>query len=246
MTALHELPAELSKRLSLGEHYQVRALCEQLRGEIERGELEPGRVMTYAELLQLPSAPQFSTVRCALWLLREEGLLETRRRLGTRVVVPGQEWSVPEEDRYMPLAIWVEKTLRQRLADRVYEPNTRIPRLVDLSQEFGVSIGTVRWGRAPLIGVGYLIVRNPNQRSTHGDPGTFVTDAVLRVPRAELVQLAAVPDLPPNGKYEALGASMTLIDWSRDSRCKVSYTVLYTRVRRYYWPIEAALKTPTS
>jgi DNA-binding GntR family transcriptional regulator len=109
-------------RLSPDDHFRVRALYENIRDWIKRGELPPGARLTYAELYTWPGATHCHIASSALWLLRKDGLVETRRGLGSRVVVPGQEWSVPEEDRYLPLRLWVEKTMRQRLADEVYPP----------------------------------------------------------------------------------------------------------------------------
>ncbi|MFF1680769.1 GntR family transcriptional regulator [Streptomyces sp. NPDC058256] len=239
-------------RLSPDDHFRVRALYENIRDWIKRGELPPGARLTYAELYTWPGATHCHIASSALWLLRKDGLVETRRGLGSRVVVPGQEWSVPEEDRYLPLRLWVEKTMRQRLADGVYPPGTRIPPLEELREEFDVSKTTVRFGLSPLIRARYLLVQSFNQRRTTAssyrwtERGTIVTEAVKQVPRDELLRPDERDDLPPNGKFEAWGASNTLIAWSRHSRCKVSYHVLYTRVYRYYWPIKAAMTTPTN
>ncbi|MFD4161429.1 GntR family transcriptional regulator [Streptomyces cyaneofuscatus] len=227
----------------------MHALYENIRDWIKRGELPPGTRLTYAELYTWPGSPYCPIVSSALWLLRRDGLVETRRGVGSRIVVPGQEWSTPEEDRYLPLRLWVEKTMRQRLADGVYPPGTRIPPLRELHEEFAVSIGTVRFGLAPLIRAGYLVTQSFNQPGKAvtyraSEVGTVVTEAVTKTDRDELLRPEQRDDLPPDSMFKAWGESNTLIAWSRHRRCKVSYHVLYTRIHRYYWPFEAAMTTP--
>ncbi|MEU5683595.1 hypothetical protein DEJ48_36675 [Streptomyces venezuelae] len=170
---------------------QVQILYKALRCEIERGDLEPGRVVTYSEICaRIAGDPGrfpwngYSVAACALWLLRREGLVETRPRLGTRIIVEGETWAVAGRDASEPLAVHIERVMRHRLADRVYPPNTRIPTLHLLAEEFGVSVKTVRNGLEALFEEGLLL-------ATH--PGTYVTARTGQVPREELLRIAERP-----------------------------------------------------
>ncbi len=42
---------------------------------------------------------------------------------------------------------------------------------------------------------------------------------------------------------EAFGETKTLLDWSRDHRCVVSYSALQLRIRKCKWPAEKAIST---
>lgn len=47
-----------------------------------------------------------------------------------------------------------------------------------------------------------------------------------------------------NVVLSALGETKTMIEWSEDSRCVVSYATLQARIRNYGWDLEKALITP--
>ncbi|WP_399932197.1 GntR family transcriptional regulator [Streptomyces kanamyceticus] len=221
---------------------QVQILYKALRCEIERGDLEPGRVVTYSEICaRIAGDPGrfpwngYSVVACALWLLRREGLVETRPRLGTRIIVEGETWAVAGRDASEPLAVHIERVMRHRLADQVYPPNTRIPTLHLLAEEFGVSVKTVRNGLEALFEEGLLL-------ATH--PGTYVTARTGQVPREKLLCLAERPAARRGMEYVAWGEPKTLADWVRDPRCVVPYRCLKARFLEHKWPLKRAMTTP--
>ncbi|MFD4630321.1 GntR family transcriptional regulator [Streptomyces sp. NPDC058284] len=237
MTDLHDLPQETLRRLPKSARAPALQLYAVLLGEIRSGELAPGRVITYAELVSRHRA-NCVVVSGALQLLRHDGLVETRPRLGTRIVVEGETWAVPGQDEDMPLAVYVEKEMRRRLAGRVYPPDTRIPILALLAEEFGVSVMTVRTGLSPLFDAGFLITKG------HKQDGTKVTRRVDRTPRADLLTLAERPADLLGKLYPAWGEAKTLADWSRDKRCAVPYGTLKARIIDHGWPVKRAITTP--
>lgn len=228
----------MHRPLSSLDHERVQSFYKELRGEIESGELTPGQFVTYPELQKRHRWVSCTIVAHTLRLLREDGLVETRPRLGTRVVIAGQTWTVPDRDKAVPLATYVERKLRERLADRIYPPTTRIPTLEMLADEFGVSVSTIRNALTPLFDAGYLFASN------HKAAGTLVTQLVGKTPRHELLSTAKRPSHPRGTEYVAWGEAKTLAEWSRDSRCVVSYSCLKARVHAQSWPFKSALTTP--
>lgn len=238
MAAIEDLPQDVSRRLTSTSRTQISRLYKLLLDEIRRGELEPGRVFTYPELTNRFDAP-LDVVACSLRLLRLDGLVETRPHLGTRVVVDGETWTVPDRDRNMPLAVYVEKAMRERLADQVYRPETRVPTLDQLADEFGVSVKTVRNGLTPLFDEGFLVTPRGHKKG-----GTKVTKLVGRKSRAELLQLAQRPSNPHGTLYPAWGTAKTLPEWGRDKKCVVPYRTLKARVIDHRWSLKEAMTTP--
>lgn len=47
-----------------------------------------------------------------------------------------------------------------------------------------------------------------------------------------------------NKLLTAFGETKTMIEWSEDTRCSVSYDTLQCRVSQYGWPIEKAISLP--
>ncbi|MYU02195.1 GntR family transcriptional regulator [Streptomyces sp. SID8350] len=89
-------------------------------------------------------------------------------------------------------------------------PGTHIPPLRELHEEFAVSIGTVRFGLAPLIRAGYIVTQSFNQQGKAityraSEVGTVATEAVTNADRTELLRPEHREGLPPNGKFTAWG-----------------------------------------
>lgn len=234
---LNELPPRITRHLSSADHHRVPRLYTLVRDAIRNKDLPPGHTLHYADLANLLS-PRGGrhTVSGALWLLRKDGLVETRPRYGTRVRVAGQEWT--QTDDGIPHAVHVEMALRERLAEQTYPAGTRFPGLYELADEFGVSDKTIREALKPLVAAGYLAT------SSYRKAGTQVTDVVTRTPRDVLLRPADRPALPRGTTFTLWGKTQTLPEWSRDSRCKVGYPLLKARVRTERWPLERALTTP--
>ncbi|MDI3418632.1 GntR family transcriptional regulator [Streptomyces sp. B-S-A12] len=216
---------------------RAREAYEAMRRGICEGDWRPGRVLSYPVIAEVFGI-NWETVCYALRLLRRDGLVETRPRLGTRVRVAGETWHPPEKDQAVPHAVWIERKIRERLADGDYPVGTRFPSLAAVAEEFGVSIATVRHGLRPLLAEEYLVT------SRYKRAGTLVGQRAGEVARDELLQLAARNKLP--AALKAFGESKSLAEWSRDPRCSVSYTVLKTRFVVYGWTLDEALRRPSS
>ncbi|WP_328585256.1 GntR family transcriptional regulator [Streptomyces sp. NBC_00370] len=134
-------------------------------------------------------------------------------------------------------AVRIEEIMRNRLADRVYPANARIPTLPGLAAEFGVSVTTVRAGLAPLITQGLLFVSDRRR------DGTLVSHLASELSRDDVLRMTGRTG-PGETPYPAWGETMRLVDWSRDPRCLVSYSTLVARVREYGWELQRALTTP--
>ncbi|WP_416975814.1 GntR family transcriptional regulator [Streptomyces sp. 4F14] len=235
---LDELPRTITRHLDDAGRHRVLRLYTTVRDDILNGTLAPGHLVRAADLEDL-LRPRMAvhTVTGALWLLHEDGLLETQAPYGTRVRVRGQEWTPPDDGT--PLTVHVEKAVRERLADKTYPSGTRIPALHVLADEFGVSGRTVRVALMPLFADGYLAV------SEYRRDGTRVTDLVARTPSDVLLRLSGTP-APPSQEtdYTLWDETKSLLAWSRDRRCQVSGQLLRIRVRTERWPLERALTTP--
>lgn len=238
MADINDLPQYMLREFSDTTRAQVLWLYEAMRDQIRTEQLAPGQVVTVPELEHRFRVRPYVVV-AALRLLRHDGLVETRPRLGTRVVVEGETWTVPDRDLKVPLAQYVEAVMRLRLADRVYPPGTRIPILALLAEEFGVSVATIRWGLKPLFDQGFL------RTFSYKMAGTEVTERVSRTPRDRMLLIAQRPSHRRGTRYRLWGQSKTLSQWSRDERCKVAYETLKTRFITYGWPLEKAITTPT-
>ncbi|MGW3272261.1 GntR family transcriptional regulator [Streptomyces kronopolitis] len=217
--------------------WRAHEITAALRQRISRGEWRPGHRFTFPTLTkEFRASPE--TVRYSVRLLRREGLVETRPHLGSRVVVPGESWQPADKDKGTPHAVYVQRVMRERLAEGVYRPGMRIPPLDCLADEFGVSVKTVRDGLAPLRTAGLL------EASRHKALGTSVTSRVGDISRRELLTLAVQPPRKRGELYEAFGERKTLWVWAEDPRCRASYSLLKTRFFRYGWALERALVTP--
>lgn len=95
----------------------------------------------------------------------------------------------------------VERTMRQRLADGVYQPGELLPVQVTLAKEFGMHLAAFRRTIAPLYHEGYVT-------ASVKPKGTLVTHRILEVPRDQL--LALTVKAPPRKLHTAFGESKTL------------------------------------
>ncbi|MEW2302126.1 GntR family transcriptional regulator [Streptomyces sp. NPDC006655] len=238
---------ELSDRITqwLPRHglEHVQRLYQELRDEIERGALPPGHIVTHPELERRVVALRhgaWPVVTCTLRLLATDGLVETRPHLGMRVAVEGETWTVAGRAEREPLGVFVERIVRNRLAEGTYPPHTRIPSRQVLADEFGVSDRTIGTGLQPLVTAGLLVVSDCRKA------GIRVSGLVRTTPRADLLRLSGGSTrlCPRSTKYPLGEASRTLAEWSRDARCVVSYSVLKARVRGLGWDLTRAMTTP--
>lgn len=76
-------------------HHDVRRLRDMLRGAVQGGAYPDGHLPSEAELMTTHSASR-ATVRAALALLREEGLIERTQGIGTHAVTRPVNTSLPE------------------------------------------------------------------------------------------------------------------------------------------------------
>ncbi|MFJ9379335.1 GntR family transcriptional regulator [Streptomyces sp. NPDC101455] len=183
---------------------KTRRVYEALRNEIRRGDLPPGHVFTYLEQAAIHATTRDVVAR-AVRLLKADGLVETRRGAGVRIVIEGQSWE-PPKDRASQV-VHIERVMRERLADRKYMPGTRVPTLVTLGEEFRVTSGLVITAIAPLFNEGYLTA--PRRLE-----GTKVTPLVQQVSAADLLRLATRPKYDPDAMHSAWGDAKTLREWS--------------------------------
>ncbi|MET7441018.1 GntR family transcriptional regulator, partial [Streptomyces sp. NPDC005568] len=86
-------------------------------------------------------------VAAAVGLLRQEGVVESRRKVGTRPKVEGRSWDAPDG---VPQTRHIERIMRARLAKGVYALQERVPRVTTLAAEFGVSASVVSSALQPL------------------------------------------------------------------------------------------------
>jgi DNA-binding GntR family transcriptional regulator len=131
-----------------------RQIADDLRVRIHEGELAAGAMvpseLTLAEQLSVARG----TVRSALALLVDEGMIEIVPGQGRRVVgKPGQG---------SPILAWerVAHALRQRLVSGEVSPSTPLPSEADLIAEFEVSRNTVRRAYRQLVDEGLVVIRH--------------------------------------------------------------------------------------
>lgn len=158
---------------------RVEMLAADLRRRVTTGELLPGHVFTGEGLQrQYPWCRWNGEITDALDRLRDEGLIETRSRLGSRVkpTDPAQWWTTAEHGP--TLAAHVDAVLRARIRDGVtgYTLSAKIPSCEELAEEFGISPKTAHNATRALKQEGALTAHRPL--------GTFVTG----VPAAEAGQ----------------------------------------------------------
>jgi DNA-binding GntR family transcriptional regulator len=209
-----------------------------LRSRIGDGTWPPGHIFTWSEL-----AEEFSLTGWEVGLhlapvlrgLRRDGLIETRPRIGSRVVISGESWSPPSEYSDLPHDEYIETVIRKRLSENYYTPGGQFTPIMDLAEEFGVSMATVRKAKKTLLDQGILISAGNR---------TFVSPNLRNISKGDLL-LQPTRDRPGHRRLEAFGESHTIAEWARDARCVVDRPVLYNRYIMG-WDLETALRIPKS
>lgn len=130
-----------------------RRVADDLRVRILHGDLPSGAMVPSELVIAQERSISRGTVRSALALLVDEGLIE---------VVPGQGRRVVGDavTRGSPTTAWerVANVLRERLADT--SPSTPLPSEAELVAEFGVSRNTVRRAYRQLVDEGLVVIRH--------------------------------------------------------------------------------------
>jgi DNA-binding FadR family transcriptional regulator len=215
-----------------------------LRTRIENGTWPPGHTFSWPQLAEEFSLTNTEVTRILAPVLRGmrlDGLIESRRYVGVRVVVEGKPWSPPPGYSNLPHDEYIETILRKRLKDGLrkeglYRPGEQFTPLADLAEEFGVSIATIRKAVKPLKQQGILVLVNTNRTHISPDLAQFTDEELLRPPARRK---------PGKTKLRAFGESRPLAEWARDPRCKVTHRVLFTRYVSG-WDLETALTAPRS
>ncbi|MBZ3906548.1 GntR family transcriptional regulator [Streptomyces griseiscabiei] len=153
-----------------------------LRGEISSGVWGPDQILQRKDLAHRFDVP-LKVISRAMQRLTDEGLVETRIRLGTRPRIAGRSWNPPQGT----LVQHIMRTLRARIADGTYRVGRRLPTQDRLAAEFGVSGSVISSALQPLKAEG-LVSTDVNGRRRGA--------VVARTPRTE--QTAPGPVLAPN------------------------------------------------
>jgi DNA-binding GntR family transcriptional regulator len=131
-----------------------RQIADDVRQLIAGGRLPSGAMVPSEMSLAEQYGVARGTVRSALALLVDEGLIE---------VVPGQGRRVAGDGTEQPSGTaWagVAAALRQRLESGEFTPEAPMPSEADLVDEFGVSRNTVRRAYQHLVEAGLVVVRH--------------------------------------------------------------------------------------
>ncbi|MDR7279129.1 GntR family transcriptional regulator [Catenuloplanes atrovinosus] len=127
-----------------------RQIADALRTRIAAGEFSPGQPFPAESVLSIEYGVARNTVRRALSLLTEEGLLTLAS--GRRQLARGGENGMPEHRR-------IADDLSARIADGRMRPGQALPSESALSTSYGVARGTVRHALASLEGAGLVEAR---------------------------------------------------------------------------------------
>ncbi|WP_171059897.1 GntR family transcriptional regulator [Streptomyces montanus] len=231
MDAVRELLDDEIHFLSPKRAGQAHRVYRGLREAITAGIIPPGTLLDSSRDLESGYKADRHVVAAALRGLAREGLVHVHH-LGARVV------DVPMQAALKQTPEFVERAMRQRLADGVYEPGTFLPRTSTIAREFGLATPAFRSAIQPLVHVGYLI-------GSVSPRGTLVTHDVAEVQPEELLTPAASRSpIPHTRQYAAFGESKTLSDWTGDDRCAVAYGVLRRRLVESGWDFQRALTRP--
>lgn len=131
-----------------------RQIADDLRARINSGSLAAGAMVPSELTIAEERSVSRGTVRSALALLVDEGLIE---------VVPGQgRRVVGQAGLGVPTTAWerVAAVLRQRLASGEVSPSTPLPSEAALIAEFDVSRNTVRRAYRQLVEEGLVVIRH--------------------------------------------------------------------------------------
>jgi DNA-binding GntR family transcriptional regulator len=72
----------------------------------------------------------------AIKLLKAEGIVETRRRVGSRPKAAGRGWASPDG---VPQRVHIARTIKNRIDTGAYPSGALLPKLEALAREFDVS-----------------------------------------------------------------------------------------------------------
>lgn len=133
-----------------------RKIADDLRRQVAAGDLLPGALVPSELALVEQHQVSRGTVRSALALLVEEGLIE---------VVPGQGRRVigePHPDGAGPLTAYerIAADLRDRMHAGEFSPDVSLPSEAELVAQYEVSRNTVRRAYRQLVEAGVVVVRH--------------------------------------------------------------------------------------
>lgn len=138
-------------------------IAEQIRERIDSGDLSPGTaVPSEVELVEKYGVTR-QTVRRAIKLLKEEGVVYSSQGRGTFV---GPE-DVPQTLRKTPVYQQIANEIIEQIKAGDYVPNRPIPSEKTLGQRFNRAPGTIRQAVAYMRDQGWVI--------TVPQKGTYVT-----------------------------------------------------------------------
>ncbi|MDN5757170.1 MAG: GntR family transcriptional regulator [Tomitella sp.] len=131
-----------------------RQIAAELRRRIGSGELLPGVLMASEMVLVQEYGVSRGTVRSALALLVDEGLVEVIPGQGRRVV--GQAISAEPLTAYERIA----RELQRRLDAGEFGPHAPLPSEAELVAQYGVSRNTARRAYQHLAESGAVVIRH--------------------------------------------------------------------------------------
>lgn len=129
-----------------------RQIADEIRQLIASGDLQPGAMVPSELALSERHDVARGTVRAALAVLVDEGLIE---------VVPGHGRRVVGATATLTDTAWgtVATSLRERLDAGEFVPDIPMPSEATLVAEFGVSRNTVRRAYQHLVDAGLVVIR---------------------------------------------------------------------------------------
>lgn len=131
-----------------------RTIADDIRRSIQRGEMPAGALVPSELSMAEERSVSRGTVRAALAMLADEGLIE---------VVPGQGRRVVGTTvGHLSSTAWaaVAEALRQRLASGDMQAGAPLPSEAALVREFEVSRNTVRRAYRQLVDEGLVVIRH--------------------------------------------------------------------------------------
>lgn len=131
-----------------------RQIADDLRRRVRSGELAPGALLPSELALVDQHCVSRGTVRSALALLADEGLIEVVPGLGRRVI--GEATNIEPTTAYERIAV----ALRRRLDAGEFSPGSPLPSEAELVAEYGVSRNTARRAYQQLAESGAVIIKH--------------------------------------------------------------------------------------
>lgn len=131
-----------------------RQIADDLRRRVGSGELAPGTMVPSELMLVEQHGVSRGTVRSALAILVDEGLIEVVPGQGRRVV--GDSASAEPTTAYERIAA----ELRSRLDAGEFQADTPLPSEAELMTEYEVSRNTVRSAYRRLVESGVVVIRH--------------------------------------------------------------------------------------